>query len=768
MQESYAKLFQNLIFLLVTVSTLVASLLFLPATSEFFETNKLTALIIISIFALLAWSVKMLLEKRFSFTRTPLDIPILFLLGVVFVATLSSVDQFTSFVGAHGRPWPGFLPYVAVAALYFLTTSNLKTRKQVELVLWTLVAGTTIAAVVGILSYFGLYLPFEFAQTRSFNTLGIINRLALLEAFVIPISASWAIFTASRNVRIAAIVSTLIMAFSVILINYLPAYLMVAAAVVFLVLANTKTKLEKSAQGAVATLAIFIFLFLVLRFVPQVTQGTLGSWIIAEDATIDAPKERSIGNQTSWDIAAQAIGKRPLFGTGPGTYRFAYTQLKPRYINNLEDLWAVRFDKPASDFTEIITTMGVVGTLAYLVFIVVIARFIWTLVFKSQSNAIYLPLAAAIVAFLVGSFLAVSSLATVIPFFVVLALLSILAKATHENYVYDVAVELATLKGRFSWFPIGTSNDLLKTSPEGKGTKSQVLPSIFLLLVLIAAIIALRYQTNAYRAEVAYRQSLLAARSNDGNKTVAGLQDAIRANPRVDTYHRILAQTSLNAAINLSSQGQLDENRQRLLVQLAQVAIDQGKVASGYQILPLRLPGISAANVANWETLAAVYQAMIGSINGADVHAVNTLSQAVALDPQNPLLHDRLGQLYQRLDNKDLAARKYEDAAIVKGDFGPAHYHLAKVLIDAGGEVPRIASELNLAKRFLPENDPALPEIDNLLTTYNKQLQDLQQQQQAQTPQASPSPGASPSPSPSPTSKTSPSPSASPSPSPSL
>jgi O-antigen ligase/tetratricopeptide (TPR) repeat protein len=767
MKESYVGLSQNLIFALVIVATLIATVFFLPTTSEFFEFNKFTAILIIAVIGLVAWSARMILEKRFSFTKTPLDIPIILLIAVTFVATLSSIDQFSSLVGAHSRIWPSFFPLVTLASFYFLTTSNLKSRKQVEVILWTLVIGTAAASIISILSYFGLYLPFDFAQSRAFNTLGLVNRLALLESFVIPITISWMVFSHNKSVRVVATVITLIIAFSLILINYFPSYVTAAVAIIFLILANVKSKVDKSAQGSMAVLAVFIFFFLVLRFVPQVAKGTLGSWIASdtENPSIDIPKELTLEGRTSWDIAAQAIGKRPLFGTGPGTFRFAYTQLKPRYINNRESVWAVRYDKPSSDFTEAITTTGIFGTLAYLVFAVVILRFVWTLVFKSQNNSIYLPVAAGVIGYLVSNFIAITSFANAIPFFLGLSLLAVLAKAADENFVYDVSVELATLRGKFAWFPIGTTNDIIKTSPEGKGAKSQMLPSIFLVLVLVVSAIALRYQINAYRAEQAYRQSVLAARANDGNRTVSFLQDALRANPRIDTYHRVLAQTSLNAALNLSNQqGQLDQNQQRLLLQLAQVAIDQGKVASGYQILPLRLPGISAANVANWETLAAVYQSMIGAINGSDVHAVNTLSQAVALDPQNPVLHDRLGLLYQRINNKDLAQRKFEDSMIVKPDFGPAHYHLAKILIDTQGDVARIVNELNLAKRFLPENDPALPDIDKELENYNQQLRELQAQNQAgsQTPSASPSPSPSVSPSPSP------SPSGSPSPSPGL
>ncbi len=313
----------------------------------------------------------------------------------------------------------------------------------------------------------------------------------------------------------------------------------------------------------------------------------------------------------------------------------------------------------------------------------------------------------------------------------------------------------------------GTPESLIKTEVGAKGARSQVLPAIFALVVVVSSFLALTYQVNAYRADYFYRQSLLAARSNDGNRTVGFLQKALSANPQVDTYHQLLSQTALNAAVNLASRGNLNDNEKQILTQLAQAAIDQGKVASGYQILPLKVPGISAADVVNWETLSSVYQVLIGSVSGADVHAVNTLAQAIALDPENPILHDRLGQLYQRLNNLDLAQRKFEDATVVKGDWGPGHYHLAKILIEKKGDVPTIVNELTLAKRLLPADDPARDDINKNLDTYNTQLRDLQEKatQQNQQPQPSPSASPQPSASPSPTPKASPSPSSSPNPS---
>src|SRR3990172_4789611 len=652
MKENFLKLSENLVFLLVALAAVCAPLFFLPTTSEFFEFNKFTALLIITAVGLLIWASRMVLEKRAVFTRTPLDIPLIVFVAVVFVASASSIDNFISIIGHPQNLWPSFFPLLVLVLFYFMAVSNLKSKKHIRAILWILIISTAVASLVALASYFAAYFPFEFAKIRSFNTVGVINRLALLQTFVIPIAATLAIFTRSKTERPFAIIATLVMAFSLILINFWPAYIGLLAAGLLIASQSLKTKLDKTQTGALAVIAVFVVLFLVIRFVPQVAQGTLGAWIIqkdpqaAENAQIDTPREKVVSRQASWDVAAQAVGKRPILGTGPGTFQFVYTQLKPRYVNASDD-WAIRFNRSSSDFGEMIATLGIFGILAYLIFAVATLRFIWALIFKSQNSLSYLAVSAAIVGYIASNFFVSSSFATASAFFIGLVALAVMAKASYESQVYEVTVELATLKSKFAWFPLaGPASDLIKTSEGPKGAKSQVLPILFLVTVAIFAVVSVGYQIQAYRGEYFFRQSLVAARANDGNKTISFLQRAIGANPRVDAYHRSLSQTSLNAATNLAQQGNL-----------AEVSIDQAKVASGYQILPLKLPGISAANVANWETLANVYLALIGSVGGADTHAVNTLSQAVNLDPQNPILHDRLGQLYQRLGNMDLAQR---------------------------------------------------------------------------------------------------------------
>ena len=773
MKENYIKLSHQLIFLLGAATAVITPLFFLPITSEFFEFNKFTLLVVVTVLGFLLWAARMVLEKKFILTRTPLDIPLLVLTVVFFIASLTSIDNFTSLVGPLGRPWPSFFALGTLTAFYFVTTSNLKTRKQAETILALLVGSTTIAAFLAISSYFGSYLPFDFAKTHGFSPLGLANRLAALESLVIPVSLYFALNAKTKPARYLSLTAAVLMIFSIILIANMPAFIALGLASAVFLAAFLKPKMPSAAKITLLTLAITTVVFAIMRFVPPVSQNTLGVWIkdknlsASQKEQVQTPQEVTVPQKIGWDIATQTIGKRPFFGTGPGTYQFVYTQLKPRYVNNTTS-WLVRFEKSSSDFTELIATTGIIGTLSLLFLVLMTIRYLYTLN-KSKHSRYYQILVPASVAGLVLLFLTTASISTIIPFFLGLALVSTIAKSLDESYVYDVAIEIAALKNKFSWLPIGGNFGIVKVTEETKGTKSQVLPIAFLALVIIASFFALRYQINAYRAEYFFRQSLLSSRSGNGNRTIEFLQKAITANPSVDTYHRILAQTTLNAALSLSQKDKdLTEDDKKLLNQLILVSIDQAKLASGYNISPLRLPGISAFNVANWETLASVYQTITGSVGGNDVHAVNSLSKAINLDPQNPILHDRLGLLYQSLNNLDLAQRKFEDSVLTKVDYGPGYYHLSKVLIDKKGSPVAIVDALTQAKRFLQKDDPAMGDIEKQLAVYNKQLEELQKQQATQQPQASPSPVVtSPAPSPSPPAGGSPSPSPTPSPSPS-
>lgn len=753
MKENIIKLTYTLNFLALAIAAFSAPLFFLTLTPDPFEFNKFSLLLTLSIISVLAWSLRMVLQKKFSYTRSPLDIPFIILIAAVLISSFSSIDQYISIFGTPGHKWLSLTSLSALVAFYFSSISSLKSKKHTDLILIVLSASTVIASIIGIFAYFGIFAPFDFAKFRTFNTLGSPIKLALLDSLVLPLTLSAMVFAKNIKTRIASVLSSIILAGSLILINFTPAYIGLLAGCVVITAATLKTKLTKESLGSIFIVATIALLIAAVRLIPPLADATIEGAISDSTQTAnksELPRQPTLDQQIGWNIAASTIAnpRKAPFGTGPGTFPFVYTQLKPRTVNNTAN-WPYRFEESSSEFTQAVATTGIVGALAYLFLIVTAIRFAWTLIFKSTGSSLYLPVASSIISGLILGFFTPFSISTVTVLFIGLICLVTLAKIQDEKHVQDMVIEVATLRNSFNWLPVGDKFASLRTTPSDTANipaKSQALPVIFLIAVVITSIFNLRTAINSWRAENLYKQALLAANRNDGGKTIEYLQAAIRINPHMDTYHRVFSQTALAAAINLNQKKDPSQDERNLLAQLAQAAIEQAKIASGYQILPLRVPGISAANVANWETLSNAYQAVMPSIQGADINALNTLTQALALDPQNPILHDQLGLLHQRLKNTDLAQRKFEDSIVTKSDYGPAYYHLAKLLILTDPQnALKIADALNASKRLLPQTDPAIADIEKNLTIYNKKVEELK------TSGAQPSVEASPSPSPSPT-----------------
>ena len=248
MKESLVKFTQNIILGLTVISATSAPLFFLPITTEFFDYNKYALQLVITIVGLLVWS--------------PLDIPFILMGAVLLISAFTSIDQHISLFGTEGSIWPSFIPYATLVAFYFVMVSNLKTRKHVNIIISFLIGSTSIASLVAITSYFGFYLPLDFAQIRSFSTVGIINSLSLMQAVVIPIAVAYALFDKDKTTRSAATATSLVMAFSLILINNLPAYIGLVAALAILTIGTVKVKLTKAQQGHTAILGVVIMLFL--------------------------------------------------------------------------------------------------------------------------------------------------------------------------------------------------------------------------------------------------------------------------------------------------------------------------------------------------------------------------------------------------------------------------------------------------------------------------------------------------------------------------
>jgi tetratricopeptide (TPR) repeat protein len=328
--------------------------------------------------------------------------------------------------------------------------------------------------------------------------------------------------------------------------------------------------------------------------------------------------------QTSWAIATESLKQSPIWGVGPGNYLTAFNLYRPIAYNGTS-LWLVRFTTAGNFYLTLITEVGIVGLAAIVLLLIGI--------YKNLSQDLRRGSWEETAAVLLLVLFAVVPIAPslVLPLMVLLAVFS-----RSEEKV----VSLAT--GRVPSAIISTP-------------------------ILLGAAALLLFGTKATLAEATFKKSLDALAQNEAKKTYDLMASAISQNPYVDRYHASLAQIDMALATTLASKKDLTDTDRQTITQLVQQAINEGKATVNLN------PGRSG----NWEVLAQIYRSIMPFAQGADQFAIQTYTQAVALDPLNPNLRIALGGIYYSLGRYDEAIDAFKLSVMAKGDLANAHYNLA-------------------------------------------------------------------------------------------
>src|SRR5258706_15614566 len=138
MKHHLAGYLDNVITALLLVVAAVTPLLVLNQTTEFFDTPKLIFLIVTTLVLLGVWIFSWIVKGKVVLTRTPLDIPLLLLLGIVLVSTYFSATNYISIYGNFPAVHGSAVAWVVYILLYFVTVSHLRTWNQIKSFLYVL------------------------------------------------------------------------------------------------------------------------------------------------------------------------------------------------------------------------------------------------------------------------------------------------------------------------------------------------------------------------------------------------------------------------------------------------------------------------------------------------------------------------------------------------------------------------------------------------------------------------------------------------------
>ena len=711
-------------------------LFFLPITSEFYQFNKQVLLLVVTAVLLILWGVRMGIEGKVRIVRTPLDIPML-VFGLAFIlSTVFSVDQYVSIAGFYPRFHGSLVSAIAYIVLYFVAVSNLDKASRKWLI-WAFLGSGVVLALQSTASFFGYsILSTDWAKARNWSPIGSAATLSLYLALVLPIALGLLVTTKNRSLQTIYVVCAIVLVLPIVLFKLTGVILAALAGLAVIGLFLPRIKIDKETKTMLAIVGIVAAAFVLLNFVPELRHTFLEP-LFAKKQGFGVTPDTTLPLDSAWKISTQAVGQRPFFGVGPGTFAYSFTALKGLELNS-DALWNLRFDLSGNEYLTVLSTLGIVGLIAFAFILISYLRSVATFNIRSNSvseNPISTFLLSSFVILLVGIFFQDTTAAI----WVFLVLLSALTFATIKDFgvmgIEEVDVKLVAL----------TAGAVQFAQPSERNRDSSIGTAVTIIGVIVfLTILWLGYPM--YQAEASYYSALQASAANKAAKTRDDLLVAINKNPNRDTYRRSLVVLDRLLATNLSAKTNKTDQDNKNIAGLVNEAIGQGVVITGYQGQGLnsftikRDAGTSPLNVANWEALSGVLSSLdlssdkaTANKNAAD--AINVAQEAVALDPKNPLLLEALGNILLKNNLVDNAIQSYQQAINVRPSYASAHYNLATAYRQKGDNPARVVFELQSTDSLLPSNSPDKARVEKELQAAQDALnQATQAAQKQQTP----------------------------------
>jgi tetratricopeptide (TPR) repeat protein len=685
--------------------TFLIPLFFLPWTTEVTEVNKQLLLFVGAIVAGLAWLGKMLAERRFEYRRSIVNVIVLLFLGVYAISTWLSESAYLSLIGDFGQEKAGLFTVLALAVIYFVAVNNVTTEAMLKKMTYALIFSGFVAALFGLLQGLGWYiLPFEFARTQSFNTVGTAASLGLYLAFTITLAGGMLLSGHGQDgratkkdvvMKVLVAATALLSLFIVAALDYWPITVsLLVSSALLIAYSFVHARSMKGLGGILLPIAALIVSLMLLFFRFPVKLGY--------------PAEVMPSMRATANITMQTLRQDAFFGSGPGTFIYDYAAHHATDVNATA-FWNVRFDRGSTRFFTLLATLGLLGTLSWLMVSLFLLCSAGKKLLKADEHTwhILIGMFSAWFLLVLSKFLYSSTLSLEFVFWVMMAMLVVV----HKHDFYSVRFE--------------------------RSPRAAMVVSFVFILGVVFSLSGLFVEGQRYVAEIDYAQAIAADEAGDNpDRVVAKLTSAVSLNQKNDVYLRNLALALLSKADRLISdplgftqnEGESDdafaarqrteaENRLRTASQYTADAVTVAKQATD----------INPTNVANWSVLASVYRSLMGMTEGSDAWAIQSYEKAIEREPNNPALRTNLGDIYlaqvvtasKDLESKDETVKTAAQAKVdellgkavdtfnkaieLKSDYGAAHFSLSLAL-DRQGKLEEAITKMETVATLNPRD----------------------------------------------------------------
>jgi O-antigen ligase len=306
-------------------------LVFNTDTFDVFNLTKFTLVVLGAIVIAGLWIVEMVQRKKFLFSRTGIELPMIALLVASALATATTFAKIVSILGFY-KSYDGLISIAAFTVLGLATVEVFDTKRQVRAALYSLViGGGVLSAIYGAFQYvtfvtegrikldWELWGAASFKTSSIFSTYGNPNHFAGFLAICIPVAI--ALLATTTDVPLKAICWIFC---GLALMEILQAQSrgswaaigVVAISLVLLFLPDIRKRPAPYAAAGAAAVSIFLFAALALR-----GRTNLFARLVSMFSAGDSSSRQRV---LLWEAGIRAGLDRPLFGWGLDTFRVVF------------------------------------------------------------------------------------------------------------------------------------------------------------------------------------------------------------------------------------------------------------------------------------------------------------------------------------------------------------------------------------------------------------------------------------------------------------
>ncbi len=596
---------------------------------------------------LLLWLAQFVLTKRFIFTKTILDKPLLAVGFLSLISAIFSVNIYDSFFGRAEYFTVNFSILILFIVFYYLIINFVKNVQRWRGMLDVLMLSGFVSLVVFVLKNIFKLNFLNYYLGSSWNTLDSINSIFGVWAVIILIlSFGQLLKKETSKLRTVAYLINGLLSFAVlVMLSFSVLWWVLLASLVLLLLLGVSF-VKNIRVWWVSTLFAFLIctIILIIFGTPKFVQ-------------VAAPTEVALGFAPSYVITKGTIfsGVKEFFiGSGLGSFGVDFSKFRSVSFNVDPVAWSLRFNQPFSTFFTLISEGGVLLLLSFVFIILVLYGHIYQMWKNVRTNTTSLSE----LVFNRDSVLFESILLS----FVFILLTGVMGVAFYSQILWLVWwMLLAMIVAGFSFY----STDFVKTKEWTiEDTPQYSLAFSFGLIVTMTAVVMVCvFGVRLYLGEVAYNKAVASTNSQDAEMYI---NDAISKRSNYDVYHAALAQIYLNQAVEKSKQASPDV---QAISSVMAKAVNEAKFAAD----------LSPQSVVLWENLATMYENAATLVPDARSWAIKSLEKAQELEPTNPTHPWRLGNSYTALAKWEEAEKYYKKAIELKADYFGAHIGLSNV-----------------------------------------------------------------------------------------